>query len=203
MRILIVTSLFPPDIAGTAPYVKELASRLKDANKVTVLAYNHIPEKIDGVQIVSIEKQDPLLWRLFGYTRALLKLARSVDIIYVQNGAPAELPAVIVSFFYPQKLFFRLGDENALCHAKESILHRSLLSLILKRSRSIVSHQNADTCTHLFIKPKAINTKVVDTDRPLVRPEILPFVPYPDAEFKLFETSWEKHLRLLQQLFTV
>ena len=65
MKILIVTPLYPPDIAGHSAYVKELALRLREAHTVTILAYNHIPEKIEGVNIITIQKHLPTLVRLF------------------------------------------------------------------------------------------------------------------------------------------
>ncbi len=110
MRILLVTPLYPPDIKEPAPYVKELANRLSVNHAVTVLAYNHLPEAITGVQIITIEKSDVLLVRLVRFFQALRDLARDADVLYMQNGPSVELPILLLSLFVRKPIYLRLGD---------------------------------------------------------------------------------------------
>jgi glycosyltransferase involved in cell wall biosynthesis len=201
MKILIVTPLYPPDIAGPAPYVKELASRLKDTHSITVLAYNHIPEEISDVRIVTVEKNKILPVRLFAFTYSLFRLLRDADIVYVQNGPSVELPTLI-AMLITQKLFIlRLGDETALCHATKNFRYNLLLQTVMRYSRHVITHSASSTYTNAYMTP-VLSEKAHDTTRPNIRPETLPFTPYPKQAFEEYESSWEKHIAELNHIFT-
>lgn len=199
-RILIVTPLYPPDIAGPAPYVKELATRIKDTHEVTVLAYNHIPEHIEDVRFVTVEKNRPTLIRLFHYTYALFREVLKTDYVYIQNGPSTELPFVLISFFVRTPCILRLGDEVALSHSVRVPVYKALLLLALARSHSVIIHSETSTPTRVLQKALSKKKHVHDISRPHTRPEILPFVPYPTQQFMDYETSWESHLK---DLFTI
>lgn len=200
MKILIVTPLYPPDIKEPAPYVKELADRLSLTHAVTVLAFNHIPERVTGVEIVSVEKSDVLPIRLFRFLRALARTSRDVDIVYVQNGPSVELPVLLFSFFNPKPLYVRLGDEVALEHSEATPLLRALLHALVRRATGIVVHPESSMVSAFFMKhvPQA---RIHAMKRPLMRPEILPFVPHPDEAFGAYEASWTEHTEKLNTLF--
>lgn len=202
MRLLLVTPLYPPDIAPLAPYVKDLATRFKETCKVTILAYSHIPEKISDVDIVSIEKNQLLPIRLFCFTRALLKLSRTSDTIYVQNGPSVELPVILATLFSRGRFVLRLGDETALCHATTNSLYRLLLTYTIKRMHNVVIHRESSRYTHDLLReiPKE---KIHNISRPNARPEILPFVPHPTDAFLNYESSWKKHTEELKDILTI
>jgi len=201
MRILLVTPLYPPDIAEPAPYVKELASRLKQTHEVTILAYNHIPEIIDGVHIISVEKQLPLLTRLVQYTRALSRASRKADIVYIQNGPSVELPMLLVAPFTRTPFVLRLGDETALNHATREFFHRILLWIAMTLSRTIVTHEATSLHAKTLTAHSRDQRKTANMERPLPRPEILPFSPRPTRELEDFEASWQTHVTELSSLF--
>jgi hypothetical protein len=201
MKILLITPLYPPDIAEPAPYVKELGTRLSSNHTVTILAYNHIPETIHGVTIRPIEKASILPVRLFRFYRSLHTLAFDTDVIYAQNGPSVELPLLLLTFFTTKSIFIRLGDNVPLMNVREQSVYRTLLSHILKRVRGVVTHAD----THANVSPLLIpiqNGVHHVYARPLMRPEVLPFTPYPEKEFTLYEKSWSEHVTLLTKLFT-
>ena len=96
MKIIIATALFPPEIEYTASYVWQLAKRLQDDHQVQILAYAGSYEKIEGVEIFSINKKQVLFFRLLKYFIKLYKLAKKADLIYVQNSAAVTLPVFLV-----------------------------------------------------------------------------------------------------------
>lgn len=193
MRILLISPLYPPDIAEPAPYVKELASRLSSSHAVTILAFNHIPEEITGVQIIPVEKSDILPARLFRFLRALIRLGHDADILYVQNGPSVELPLLLFSFFSHTPIYVRLGDETSLTHATTHPLLGWLLRQTISRALGIIVHTRTSNASAFFMKnipPERIH----NMERPASRVEILPFVQYPTETMSTYETSWGTHV---------
>ncbi len=178
MKIVIATPLYPPDIAEPAPYVKELAARISTQHLVTVVTYGALPEKIPGVRIVAVSKRQPLPFRIFEYTFALLRASLKTDIIYSENGASVELPAVIVSTLLRKPLILHIGDRRAHEKAPSSEFLSFIEKLTIRRSQKTL------------------------TETPPPRPEILPFVPRPDVELATFESSWASHLQELENIFS-
>ena len=199
MRILIATPLYPPDIAEPAPYVKELATRLKDMHKVTVLAYNHIPEQILGVHIIAIPKYTILPVRLIRYTYRLWKEASAADYVFMQNGPSTELPLVLISHFTKSKYIFHLGDEISLSFALNRVFRKLLLIFALKSADIILTHQTSPTKE---LGNMLSTCTVANCNRPKNRPEILPFSDYPTEAFRAYENSWVTHIADIQNIFT-
>lgn len=96
MKILIATPLYPPEIGGPSTYVKELAERIKNTHKVTIVAYANTGEAIKGVKLILVRKKNQLFIRLIKYFIALYKESAGVDVIYAQNAVASGFPAVIV-----------------------------------------------------------------------------------------------------------
>ncbi len=177
MKIVLASPLYPPDIGEPAPYVKELAKRLKDKYSVTIVAYGHLPEKISGVKIISINKHYPLPLRLIFYTFALLGASLRADVIYAQNGASVELPLGIVSILTHKPIMVRIGDKLADKKAGSEKLFGRVREFAQKRA------------------------KIVINDGPKERPEILPLEKKPVEEIAAYEESWKTHLNKLNTLF--
>lgn len=199
MRILLVTPLYPPDIAEPAPYVKELAFRIKEDHEVTVLSYNYIPEEMDGVFCRTIQKHHPLPIRLLKFTWTLWKDARNADIVYVQNGPSTELPSLLLALLTRRPYILRLGDETALRQASERFLFRTLLRSAIRHAQSVVVHSHTSAYTAPF---QHHLRKFINLDRPLTRPEILPFAPHPSEALLTYEASWQSHVERLLSFFT-
>lgn len=194
MRMLLVTPLYPPDIAGPAPYVKELANRLRETHTVTILAYGHLPETIPGVEMVTVEKRFPALIRMARFTWKLIALQRNTDIVYVQNGPSAEVPFVIASSFSRVPSVLRLGDAVALAHAVQHKLFRAILTTAMRRARTLIVPENIREDTRALIAPPQFSKKCVRIPHPDTRPEINPFREYPKRAFDSYEASWKAHI---------
>ena len=177
MKIVIATPLYPPDIDETALYVKELAKRLGGEHEVNIVTYGKIPEKVEGVNIVSVRKKHPLPIRLLLYTFALWKVARRTEIIYAQNGPSVELPAGVISLITKKPFIMHMIDKNSHERASKNWIFRKIENFVFKRAKKIVS------------------------DTPLPRPEILPFQAMSEEEILKYEESWIKHINELNEIF--
>jgi hypothetical protein len=175
MRILITTPLYPPDIAAPAPYVKELATRLASVHEISVLTFSHLPERVPGVTIIEVDKRKPLLTLLVSFTRALVRILKEVDVVLVENGPAAELPAFFASFFVATPYIVHTGDGLAQKRTERSPLHRLLAALARARAHAVI------------------------TDVPHARPEILPFELEPTDAFAAYESSWQTHMNILTE----
>ena len=173
MKIVVTTPLYPPDIEEEAAYSKEAAKRLAEKHHVTVVAYTRLPEKIPGVEVISVSKRQPIFLRVPKYTYALLRAARGADLIYVQNGVSVELPVVLVSFVTRAQIVLHIADPAAHARAKKSLLLNLIQQLAFSRSKNI------------FV------------DMPVRKPEILPFEPHPTEALSTYEDSWREHLQRL------
>lgn len=199
MRILLITPLFPPDIADPAPYVKELARRLAKSHTVTVLAFNHLPEHVPGVTIHTIEKNRPLPIRLLQMFTAILKHGRSTDVLYLQNGPSTELPTALAYLFVRKPFVLRLGDEAALQFAEKQFLLFIIQRLAIRLARISIVHT---PLLHEKLAARYGVDRVTYLDRPPERPEILPFRPRPNAALGAHERAWEAHIGSLEKIFT-
>ncbi len=194
MRMLLVTPLYPPDIAGPAPYVKELAKRLRETHTVTILAYGHIPETVPDVEIVTVEKRLPALVRMALFTWKLIMLQRNADIVYVQNGPSAEVPFALASFFSRVPNMLRLGDTVALTHtAHRRLFHRTLLTA-MHRAQTLIIPKTTVPVVEALIATPTLAKKCVRIPSPDVRPEIHPFHEYPKDALAHYEASWKAHI---------
>ncbi len=177
MKIVIATPLYPPDIAESAFYVKELAKRLSKKHLITVVLYGHLPEKIPGVTFICVDKRLPLILRLLRFGFALFKELLRADILYIENGASVELPAGIVAFFTRKPLIVHVGDTVALEKTKGDTKLRRVGN---------------------FARAKA---RVIIEKKPARKPEVLPFEPMPEKEISEYEKSWNTHVKELENIF--
>ena len=177
MKIVIATPFFPPDIGEQALYVKELSKRLSYSHDVTVVTYARLPEKVEGVSFVSVDKRRPLFIRLLHYTFVLWKTTRDTDILYAQNGASVELPAGLIAIFTRRPLVMHIGDKVAHKRAVQHILLRLVENFAFWQARSVV------------------------VDMPMKKPEILPWKPVPQKELTEYNKSWNIHMTTLKNIF--
>jgi hypothetical protein len=194
MRILLVTPLYPPDIVETAVYMKELAMRLSKIHTITILAYGHLPEQIKNVRIIGIEKRDGLLVRITHFTQVLIREMQQADIVFCVNGPSVELPLFIAHLFRKTKVFFLLGDETALTHARTSLLHKIIFRLACVSAHKILVYSDNKTAPQ--------KKSLVPVPHLTSRPEILPFQDFPEDAMKQYSLSWEQHITSLTKLFT-
>lgn len=165
MKIVIATPLFPPDTAPSARYAKELAARLAKSHEVTVVAYARHPERTPGVRIESVDKGLFLPFRLASFFFALFRATTGADLLIVENGPSAELPALGVILFRKIRVLYSASDADARRHAG------------------------------FFSRSLSRRAEKVHESFPPARPEILPFSPYPEDAMRSYEERWSLHLR--------
>lgn len=172
MRVLIVTPLYPPEVADAALYTKELARRLSKDHKITIVTYAHLPEEVYGVSIVTIDKRRPRLARLRAFREAFLRAVKNADIVLAINGASVELPLLLTPIPKSVRLVFCIAD--AMAHARAGLIER-------------LAFARAD---------------IIVRELPPRRPEILPLEPEPTEALAAYEASWTTHLHTLESLFS-
>ncbi|MFA7050288.1 MAG: glycosyltransferase family 4 protein, partial [Patescibacteria group bacterium] len=102
INILIATGIFPPDIGGPATYSKLLLSELPKKNfGVSLLSFSHFRDKY------------PKIISHFFYFLNILKLGRSVEIIYVQDPVSVGLPVALANFFLRKKMILKIVGDYA------------------------------------------------------------------------------------------
>jgi hypothetical protein len=192
MRIIVVTPLYPPDIKEPAPYAKEIATRLAPHHVMTVLAYNHVPEEIAHVRLVSIEKSEPTLMRVIRFFIALRFLAKNADVLYVQNGPSVELPLLtyLLTTRKHPRIVVRLGDTVPLKNPSLHPFTSWVTKKLLVHADVVVSHEDTRTIYEI---------DTVTLPRPLPKPEWLPFEHEHDT--KRYEESWNEHTSTLLTYF--
>ena len=96
-KICILAGIYPPDIGGPSVYSKRLAKEL-DA---PVISYSGRLRKI------------PRGFRHVLYFLAVLKLARSCDILYAQTLFSAGMPGLIAAKIFRKKLVVKITGDHA------------------------------------------------------------------------------------------
>ena len=194
MRILLATPLYPPDIAPSALYVKELAARLAARHSVSVIAYGHLPEEIKGVTIIPINKSSSRLRRLWRFGHTLGREAKKADVVIIENGPATELPASILSLLTGLQFIFHVTDTKAFLNNKKYSRRRIIRRLAAWRAKRIIVSLESMLPT----LPKRAVANFIP--HPPERPEILPFADYPEAELADYEKAWARHLKDLTNL---
>lgn len=180
MHILIVSSLFPPDIAPTAKYVKLLAGNLSKPHKVSVLHFGHLPEQIKHVSCTSVSKGRSVLTRSFIMCRALIKESRQADVVLLQNGPSVELPALLAGLFLRRKTIYMISDQSAHARTKQHAFKKIIQQLVQK------------IC---------MQTIYIDDLRPLLQPIMHPLEDIPEQTLHEHKEIWQAHSAQLEALF--
>lgn len=161
MRIVLATPLYPPDIADPAPYTYELARRLAKSHEVTVVTYGRLPEELPGVTVRTVDKRLPSNRRAWHFYNVLREVLPTADILYIQSGISAELPALFVQ--HTARVFWRKSAEP-----KRQSLLRKAVEFLTKRRATIILADDA-----------------------LTKPEILPLEKRPDTKLEAWEKAWQ------------
>jgi hypothetical protein len=112
MKILITSSLFHPEIAEPAPYVKKIAELLKKNNEIKILSYSNNPENKER-NLIFIKKSDYLIFRIIKFFLKTLKNSKNVDIIYTQTGIASALPSIIAGKIKKIPVIIRFFEDEA------------------------------------------------------------------------------------------
>lgn len=174
MNILIVSPLFPPDTGAPADYVKELAGHLGSIHKVTLLIYGYLPESVEGVSIQTVDKRTSLPVRLLAFTKALFA-QKSHDVVVLNNGPSAELPALLFSLLTHTPFILVISDPIALEASKNG----------------------AYAFLHRQVKKRALRCVYLDDISIYKKAERLPFQEFDEAREMQRNNWWEQHLKQL------
>ena len=177
MKIVIATPLFPPDTGALAAYVKELARRLAQTHAVTIILYGRLPEQVEGVRFVCMDKRRPLPVRIVHFFFALRRAVRDADILFAENGSSTELPAALVVLVSGTPLVLHMGDPAAREYAHRRFTRRVIERFAMRCAREVIF------------------------ENPMPKPEILPFEPKPEKELGTYERSWNAHMEKLENVF--
>lgn len=178
MKIILATPLYPPDTEPIALYCKELAKRLAQEkhHQVTVVTYSKLPEQIPGVAIIAVDKNKPLFIRIALYTLKLWRASQKADILYIQNGASVELPTLITTMITRTPFILFSTDKNVTKQAQKNHGHHMVNQAITRRARMVI------------------------TEIPHEKPEIISFSPRPERELLEYKNSWTRHLQILSEI---
>ena len=91
-RLLLVSSIYPPQVGGPATYVAELARRLKQKGLLVTVLGNK-------------------LWLSLAWQ--LLKKGKSFDVFYLHGGLSVTLPAVVIGCFLRKKIVIKVTGDYA------------------------------------------------------------------------------------------
>lgn len=165
MRILLISALFPPDVASPAPYVKELAARLANDHSVTVLTYGRLPESVAGATVTAVPKATSAPTRLWRFTHALWRASADVEAVIVNNAPATELPLILVSLVRRRRWLLLKSDTKIKYAGWRAWLHRLA----------------------------GWRATEVQAPLPKARPEVLSFTETNEADWQRYEDSWEQH----------
>ena len=111
MKVLIVSSIMPPEIGGPASYVSEIVSRLNNKHQFRIITFTKDPQPVDGADIVAISqngnsviRQTRLLWEVF-------KKTFWADKVYSMDPTVVGLSSAIAGKILRKKTYIKyVGD---------------------------------------------------------------------------------------------
>ncbi len=115
MRVLIITSIFPPDIGGPATYVPKMAECfLKERVGVRVIAFSDREFYTEDLslpyKLLRIPRGNSFWKRHFKYYKELLKIVPEADVLFV-NSVSLLLHSFLANLFYRKPLVLKfVGD---------------------------------------------------------------------------------------------
>lgn len=223
MKILITTPLYPPEIAEIAVYSKTLAEKLSINHKITLLAYANHPLKAQGFSFIYVLKNKNFFTRIFLFFKALIKNINNQEILFLQSGISASLPAFLIAKIKNKKIVFRYFEDEPEKRAQiktnrfKIIIIKTIQKIILKYSDTII-------CSTKLLKEKLINiyktqnNKITIIEDPQNKKIILPFRKDKIPQELLQNTyvknilekgneenkiSWEEHVLKLEKQFFI
>jgi len=111
MKILLATSIFPPDIGGPATYSFKLAQALSKKHQVTVVAFSKQTDDSLPYKVVSVAPKGSSLsrqWRLF---KAVWKSIKDSEVVYCQDPLVVGLVSLVAAMLANKPLVVKfVGD---------------------------------------------------------------------------------------------
>src|SRR3989344_6502139 len=169
MKILIATSIYPPEIGRPSDYVRELPKYLSLKHTVNIVAYTNSQKPVPGATLISVSKKSSRIYRLLKYFLAMLKASRDTEVIYVQNAMAAGLPVILIGFLRKMPVIINFfGDEG------KNALMFLIQKFVLQRAAIIIA-QSKQIKNHLINTYKINQKKIALLYLPAENADILPF----------------------------
>ncbi len=136
MNILLATGIYPPEPGGPATYTHDFAAALrKRGHEVLVLSYGNESSN-DRLRFVS--RRGGALIRYLRYAWHAFRLARHVDVVYVQGAVSEGLPATIGAKLAGRPLIMRIPGDYAWEMAQQRGERALLDEFLLRRHSGMV-----------------------------------------------------------------
>jgi len=199
MRVLISTPLFPPEINYPANFAKSFAQNLQTNNHdVTVLAFVNYPESIEGVKIVSVNKNQNIFKRLFIFTNKLFKEVKYHDVVVLKQAGISSLLTALVAKVFGKKIVLKLKEDEARERVEKQHVAKSsflisrvkfLQSLVFKLADIIVF--DSETLKENILSQYKINSSKIKI---LKHPEQRLYLPYENNSKQAEIEEWKTYI---------
>jgi len=122
--VLLVCSIFPPQIGGPSTYAENLVNFLLSKNiKTGVITYTkdsfEIKAKNKDFSLSTISRNIPLILRELVYLIKLLAMASQYEVLYAQSTIPVGFLAFVVSRIFRKKFILRVTGDHAFERASD------------------------------------------------------------------------------------
>ena len=113
MRILVVSSIMPPEIGGPASYVPEIINRLGNKHEFKVVTFTPSAEKVRGVETISVSQTGGTIGRQLRLIKTILQKGSWADVIYVQDPLVVGLAANMAAFLVNKPVVIKFVGDPA------------------------------------------------------------------------------------------
>jgi glycosyltransferase involved in cell wall biosynthesis len=113
MRILVVSSIMPPEIGGPASYVPEIINRLGNKHEFKVVTFTPSAEKVRGVETISVSQTGGTIGRQLRLVKIVLQKGSWADVIYAQDPLVVGLAANLAAFLVNKPVVIKFVGDPA------------------------------------------------------------------------------------------
>lgn len=130
MKILIATGIYPPEIGGPASFVRSFAREaVRSGHTVSVVTYgDERTEQGEGWSVAAVSRGGGPLVRYVRYAFRAWRLAKSVDLVFLQGPVSEGVPGTIGAMFAGKKTVMKVvGDYAWEMYQQKSLANSELL----------------------------------------------------------------------------
>lgn len=107
MKILIITSILPPEIGGPASYVPQIVKRLGKGYQFRATTFTSAPGRIPGVEIFALSQKGGTIFRQGRLFLEVLKNVFWADVFYLMDPLVVGLPPGIIGLIFRKPVVIR------------------------------------------------------------------------------------------------
>ncbi len=177
LKVIVATSIYPPEIDRLATYSKEIAMELSNlGHQIRVVAQASTAEALDDASLIVVSKNKRLPFRLMLYTYALWKHSKGADVIYAQNAVAAGLPAVLVGAVRRMPVVVNFFEDETRKRSHGIRLIKTIQRFVLHRATRVVV-ESQEFKKILGTRYDLTLSKIIVCPPALEKPPVLPFSP--------------------------